>query len=152
MSTGHRRRILIVDDDDDVRGMMAEALTLEGFYVAGADSGEGVLDAIRAQRPDLLVLDLFMPGVDGVQVLEQLRQLDIRTPVVLVTGWPLTRRDMEGAVAVIPKPFELEHFLSMVRRVMQANEYPTTGQTRDLAIAELRARVWQHRPVWATGG
>lgn len=114
----YRPRVLIVEDDDALRAVLADALTAEGYYVAGIDGGRGVLDSVRAQRPQMLVLDVLMPGLDGIQVLAELRAVGYTMPVLMITGLPLTDARLDGADAVLQKPFGLEDFLATVRRLL----------------------------------
>lgn len=114
----YRPRLLIVEDDDDLRAVLADALTAAGYYVAGQDSGADALDSVRAQRPQLIVLDVMMPGLDGIQVLAELRAVGYTMPVIMITGMPLTDARLDGASAVLQKPFDLEDFLATVRRLL----------------------------------
>lgn len=114
----YRPRILLVEDDDSLRDVMADTLTQEGYYVAGIDGGAGALDSIRAQRPQLVVLDVVMPQLDGIQVLAQLRAVGYTMPVLMITGLPLTDARLDGADMVLQKPFDLDVFLATVRRLL----------------------------------
>ena len=82
MGTG--ARVLVVDDDDRVRTVVSWQLEADGFRVAEAPDGWAALDAIAAERPDLVVLDLGLPGVGGLDVLRQLRRADAAGPAVPV--------------------------------------------------------------------
>ncbi len=110
--------ILVIEDDAGLREALADYLRFEGFRVDQAsDGGEG-LDRLAASRPDVILVDLFMPGMGGAQFLERLRA-DAATrpiPAVLMTG---TRPDGAAARAadlVLQKPFELDELLAAVRR------------------------------------
>ena len=111
--------ILIIEDDEGLREALADYLRFEGFRVDQAgDGGEG-LERLAASRPDVILVDLFMPGMNGGQFLARLRA-DATTrpiPAVLMSG---TRPD--GAVAasadlVLQKPFELDELLAAVQRL-----------------------------------
>jgi DNA-binding response OmpR family regulator len=113
-----RARILVVEDDDSTRDMLADTLSDADYYVAGADRSAHALDAVRAQAPDLVILDLMMPEVDGVQVLTRIRGAGYTMPVLVVTGLAPPLAGFEGATAVLRKPFELDVFLATVARLL----------------------------------
>jgi CheY-like chemotaxis protein len=114
------QHILVVEDDAGIRDTISELLQLEGFGVDSARDGLEGLSRLRDRRPDVILLDLFMPGLDGAQFVDRLRA-DASTsdiPVVLMTGLePGSGREPAGVQAVLPKPFELDDLLAAVRRV-----------------------------------
>ena len=117
---GGHQHILIVDDDAGIRDTIAEILGLEGFGVSLAREGlEGLL-RIQERRPDVIVLDRFMPGLDGLRFVERLRAdpLTRDIPVVLMTGLAPDAGQFPLPVqAVLAKPFEVEEFLATLRRL-----------------------------------
>jgi DNA-binding response OmpR family regulator len=112
-----RDRILIVEDDDALCQLYRSALTLAGFRVETADDGLAALRKIEARRPDLIVLDLHLPLVDGLAVLSELRANSDTwsIPVVVVTG-----ADYQYAVAqasaILHKPCEPDTLISVIER------------------------------------
>jgi CheY-like chemotaxis protein len=120
VDVGVHRHILVVEDDAGIRDSLAELLELEGFGVTSARDGLEGLSRLRERRPDLILLDLFMPGLDGTQFVERLRADTANSdiPVVLMTGLgPECGRAPTRVQAVLPKPFELDELLAVVRRV-----------------------------------
>jgi CheY-like chemotaxis protein len=117
---GRARRqpmILVVDDDHDIREVIAESLSLDGYLVCVAPNGKVALEQAHAKRPDLIVLDLMMPVMSGEEFLAARREDPAlaATPVVVVTAaidW-----EVEGADVVLQKPFELETLLATVARL-----------------------------------
>ena len=110
-------RVLVVDDDAGVRGMIVEVLEGEGFTVEPASSGEEALQSVRRKAPDLMLLDVNMPGVDGWQVLDDLRAAaGPQTPVVVMTaGFVAQDRALaSGAQGFLGKPFELDELIGTV--------------------------------------
>jgi DNA-binding response OmpR family regulator len=103
-------RILIVDDEEPVLGVLSEYFTTQGYTVATAAGGAEAVEAVRRQRPDLILLDVQMPGMDGLEVLRQVRTLDASLPVVMVTAnedLAVARRTLElGAFDYVEKPFD----------------------------------------------
>jgi DNA-binding response OmpR family regulator len=117
-------RILVVDDQPDIRLMCRVNLHLEGYEVLEAADGDAGLQLVRSGQPDLILLDVMMPGVDGWQVLETLKQ-DPKTaaiPVILLTA-RVQREDeirgwTSGAADYLPKPFNPSTLTEVVRRTL----------------------------------
>jgi DNA-binding response OmpR family regulator len=121
-------RIIVVDDQSDIRMMCRVNLALEGYDVIEAPDGESGLLAIRASRPDIVLLDVMMPGIDGWEVLEALKG-DPRTgdiPVVMLTA-RVQREDeirgwTSGAADYVAKPFNPTVLIEVVRRILEGDE------------------------------
>jgi CheY-like chemotaxis protein len=132
-------RVLLVDDDEDVRHMTRVALGFEGFDVTEAADGAAGIAAVREQRPDAMVLDVMMPGVDGLEVLRVLREdEDLRDlPIVLLTAKAGTGAEQEGwdagATAYLTKPFTGTALAGTLRHLLGGGG----GDARDSAIARL---------------
>lgn len=119
---GGTHRLLVVDDMADTRRMVANALSRQGFIVDEADSGEAALARVAEHRPDLVLLDINMPGMSGLEVMAQLRRMH-SVPVILLTG-----RDEEndrvvglelGAEDYVVKPFYLRELAARTRAVLR---------------------------------
>lgn len=81
-------RVLLVDDTDHVREMLAEMLRLDGFEIAGeAASGHAAIDHVRTATPDVVVMDLKMPGMDGITATAEIREFAPTVPVILYTAY-----------------------------------------------------------------
>jgi DNA-binding response OmpR family regulator len=127
MSTPERR-ILLVEDDEDVRQLNALTLrTLGGFAVTACGSAEEALDLARAAPPDLVLLDVGLPGLDGHAALQALRA-DPRTaaiPVLLLTAWvdegQRVRGAQLGAVAVLAKTIDPAELCRRVRAALEGH-------------------------------
>lgn len=118
------KRVLIIEDDPATRDVLAAALSAQGYYVSGLDRSPGALDAVRAQRPDLVLTDVMMPEVDGVQVITRLRGAGYTGPLLVVTALRLPDTRLAGADAVLGKPFELETLQATVRQLLEADHAP----------------------------
>ncbi len=115
-----RPRVLVVDDDPAIRELVATLLADEGWAVRAAADGLVALAAAEAWRPDLIVSDVAMPRLDGLGLLERLRQRGDRTPLVLISaGASISARPNVWFVA---KPFDLDHLLAAVARATVGDE------------------------------
>ena len=123
-------RILIVDDEKEVRDVLARMLKGAGFEVLKAASGEQALQLADTTRVDLVITDLWMPGMNGVEVLQELEKRRLGVEVVVLSGHvtEATRQKMDslGAFAVLTKPFGFSELLSTVREAMKSDRTART--------------------------
>jgi DNA-binding NtrC family response regulator len=129
-----RRRgehILVVDDERDVREGLGRLLSLEGYDVTTAENGLVALERARCRRFDLVLTDLRMPLMGGVETLMGMKQLHPDMPVVVVTGFAsdetATRCIREGAYGYVMKPFELDHLLRVIREAVPTGRVALQG-------------------------
>ncbi|HYB97978.1 MAG TPA: UDP-3-O-acyl-N-acetylglucosamine deacetylase [Candidatus Limnocylindrales bacterium] len=127
------RSILVVDDDSTVRDTIGAVLTDEGFRVRYARDGLEALAAARVQCPDLVLLDVWLPGMDGIQVLEKLKHEHARLPVIVISGHgsieTAVRATKLGAADFIEKPFSIEALVDAVGNALDR------GRKREAARA-----------------
>jgi two-component system response regulator MprA len=120
------QRILVVDDDPAVTSVLRRGLAYEGYAVQTAASGEEALTAARERYPDLVVLDILLPGMSGHTVLERLRAADAQLPVLLLTAKDTPADEVEGlergADDYVVKPFEFDVLLARVRALLRRQE------------------------------
>jgi DNA-binding response OmpR family regulator len=106
-------RLLIVDDEEPVVEVLSDYFSGQGYQVAIARNGAEALAAVRRSRPDLVLLDVRMPGIDGVEVLRRIRALDAALPVIMVTAnedVALARETLKiGAFDYVAKPFDFAY-------------------------------------------
>ena len=118
-----RMRVLVVDDEPAVRNALERALGLDGYEVQLAADGEECLFAVRQYKPELVVLDVLMPGLDGLSVCRQLRRDGRRTPILMLTARDLVSDRVAGLDAgaddYLVKPFALEELLARVRALLR---------------------------------
>ena len=116
-------RILVVDDDEGVRQVLAQALKESGYQVADAESGERAVEALKESNFDLVILDMVLPRVDGMQVLKQLTALRSEIPVIMITGYASVETAIKaikmGAVDYVVKPFRMEEVDLVVKRALE---------------------------------
>ena len=116
---GTTARVLVIDDDEHMLAMLGEVLGMEGYEVVGALDGAAAVGAIRRSRPDLILLDLMMPVLDGYSFLELYRELPgPHVPVIVITAAAREQREgvADRADEVILKPFSVDHVLQIVNR------------------------------------
>jgi CheY-like chemotaxis protein len=105
-------RVLIADDEPEILELLSEVLSDHGYEVCTASTGAGALEAVPSFRPDVIVVDVTMPGLSGPEVLDGLRRSGSEVPVIAISGHPGAAG--EGFFAVIAKPFD---FSTIVRTV-----------------------------------
>ena len=124
--------ILVVDDDRAVREALERALGLEGFDVELAADGAQALAAVERREPDAIVLDVLMPGVDGLEVCRLLRKAQSRVPILMLTVRDELGDRIEGLDAgaddYLGKPFEQEELLARVRALLRRAAPGTSGE------------------------
>jgi len=110
-------KILVIDDDPSVRSLVADSLEIEGYEVFTAEDGFSGLRAIEAHKPDCVLLDVMMPGLDGHQVLQRIRAAEDRPalPVVMLTAYSddatAWQAWTEGVDYFLAKPFDADELL-----------------------------------------
>ena len=130
MSAPH---ILVVDDEPDIRDLVKEILEDEGFDVNIAQNGQEAKDARRARRPDLILLDIWMPDIDGVSLLKEWSEAEtLPCPVVMMSGHGTVETAVEatrlGAYDFIEKPLSLNKLLLTVKRALEADKLRRENQ------------------------
>ena len=115
-------RILIVDDDPSIRTSLRRMLAYEGYQVSEAEDGRAALNAALDQLPDLVVLDLMLPGIDGYEVCRRMREVD-DVPILMLTARDATRDEVTGldvgADDYLVKPFVKEQLLARIRALLR---------------------------------
>ena len=124
------QRILVIDDDPAITSLLKRGLSYEGFTVDIMGSGEAGLALARERPPDLIVLDIMMPGMGGLEVLRRLRAADERLPVLMLTAKDAPADQVQGLEAgaddYVVKPFTFDVLLARVRALLrrQHSEHP----------------------------
>jgi len=148
-------RLLVVDDEPNIVELLSASLRYAGFEVAGAADGQEALRLARTFRPDLLVLDVMMPEMDGFELVRRLRSEGKRTPVLFLTARDATEDKITGLTLggddYVTKPFSLEEVVARIRAVLRrtAEKAGTTTASR-LAFADVELDDETHE-VWKAG-
>ena len=154
--TERKPLVLAVDDEEHITELVAMALGYNGFEVERAASGRAALDAVARRRPDLIVLDVMLPDLDGFEVARRLRQAEgagTRVPVIFLTARDTTADKVEGLRLgtddYVTKPFSIEELVERVRAVLRRSTGVTPGDSR-LVYADLELDQ-ETRDVWRAG-
>ena len=127
-------RILIIEDETPMRTALADLLTAEGYRTMTAADGEAGLKRALAEKPDLILLDVMMPKLDGFTVCAELRRLANEVPVVMLTAKGLIEDRVNGLDAgaddYVVKPFSSEELLARVRALLRRAERKTKAQSK----------------------
>ena len=130
--------ILVVDDEEKIRTTLRGILGDEGFHVLDTGEGVRVLDLVRTQQPQLVILDIWMPHLDGITLLEQLKAQQPELPVIVISGHgtieTAVRATKIGATDFIEKPFKADRMIVLIQRAMEAARLHLENQ-------ELRVRA-----------
>jgi len=133
-----KERVLVVDDEGGVRSSLAGILGDEGYAVEAVDTGEAALEALESRRYDLVLLDVWLPGQDGLEVLRRIRERDAELPVVVISGHGTIETAVKavrlGAQDFVEKPLSLEKTVLAVRNALRQRQLETE-------LRELRERL-----------
>ena len=134
-----RYRVLVIDDDPGVRDYMEALVSRQGYDVVAVADGEKGLEALESTQPDLITLDVVLPGMDGLQTLEQLKQRIPDVPVVMLSGHGQARNIVEamrlGASDFLRKPFEVEELELAFQKALEKR-----ALTQEVELLRGRAR------------
>ena len=117
MTTDHHKRVLVVDDDPDIRGLLVTALRLKSLAVDSATNGAEALDLIRRNSYGVVLLDLFMPEINGFAVLDGIEHQAQQPVVLVITGADratIEKLDPRRIHGIIRKPFDIDDLTSVV--------------------------------------
>jgi two-component system, OmpR family, response regulator len=151
--TTTKQRVLVVDDEENVSHLVSSALRFDGFETITADNGNSALAAVAEQDPDLLVLDVMMPGLDGFGLLNKLRAAGSQVPVIFLTARDGASDRVKGLRAgaddYVVKPFSVEELLARVHAVLRRSA-PEVSRDGVLSVADLELDENSHE-VWRGG-
>jgi len=122
----HKGSILVVDDEDIMREILDALLTREGYHVRMATSGAEGIELVKTVPFDAAIVDVMMPGIDGIGTLEEIRKLDDELPVLMITAFASVESAIaamkRGAFDYITKPFKNDEVLLVVRNAVERRQ------------------------------
>lgn len=145
-----QKQILVVEDEEDIQELLKYNLAKEGYQVDCVGSGEAGLQEARKMFPDLLILDLMLPEMNGLEVCRQLKSDSKTQPIPIIM---LTAKGEEsdiilglemGADDYVTKPFSVQVFLSRVRAVLRRNQETESTESDTLNFADLQIHLGKH--------
>ncbi|RLC16032.1 MAG: sigma-54-dependent Fis family transcriptional regulator [Deltaproteobacteria bacterium] len=132
--------ILIIDDDDQLRNSFHKLLSEEGYTAEGAASGEAGLEIVQNQSPDLVIVDVRLPGMNGLETFEAIHALEPKLPVIIMTAYGTTETAIQatkmGAFDYILKPFEIPGMLAVINQALEAGRFMRTPVQMDASPDE----------------
>lgn len=131
------KEILVADDDFGLRDLLSEVLSTSGFHVTLAKDGVDSLDQMRNHRFDLLITDVRMPGLTGLEVLKRMKEEGRDETVIVMTGDPIRHsqlgKDLQPVHTLLQKPFRLRSFLDVVNSALSRSAAnPMTGDVSEV--------------------
>ena len=154
MSTpGTEAKLLVVDDEPNIRDLLASSLRFAGFDVVTAEDGSGAFHEAQASRPDLIVLDVMLPDMDGFTVTRRLRDAGITIPVLFLTARDDMRDKIQGLTVggddYVTKPFGLEEVVARIRAILRRTEfkllrYLVINAGRVVSKMQILDHVWEY--------
>jgi two-component system OmpR family response regulator len=134
-------RLVVVDDEPNIRELLSTSLRFAGFEVHAAADGNGALQLVRDVEPDLVVLDVMLPDMDGFTVTRRMRATGRHTPVVFLTAKDDTQDKVQGLTVggddYVTKPFSLEEVVARIRAVLRRTGVPAPDEEAVLHVGDL---------------
>jgi len=116
-----KRKVLIVDDDRDIVTIVSTILGGRGWDIKAAYNGREALEAVTLSKPDIILLDIMMPEMNGIEVLKRIKKIDTDARIIMITAFGDVESYLDsmelGAYEYINKPFETDELLEMIDRV-----------------------------------
>ncbi len=132
-------RVLVVDDEPNITELVAMALRYEGFTVKTAATGRGALTAVSQFSPSLVILDVMLPDIDGMEVMKRLNSQGSKVPIIFLTARDGTEDKVHGLTIggddYVTKPFSIEELMARVRVVLR--RHGNSSETGKLSLADL---------------
>jgi CheY-like chemotaxis protein len=145
------RRILLVDDEEDLRILVSSIVADLGYEVETAKDGAEAIAKVEKDPPDLVLLDLLLPGIDGLTVLRYLRESGNQVPIVLLTACSdertIRKAMREGASGYVPKPFRIRDLAVACARFLPPAGAERRRETRLAVSLDLLALSWERVPL-----
>jgi len=142
-------KILVVDDDQSIREALERGLQLEGFMVSSASSGDMAIQEVEENLPNILILDINMPGISGIQVIKYLRGTNIDIPICVLSARDEVSDRVSGLEAgaddYLVKPFALDELVARIRALLRRNK---VAVTKTINLRSLRVDPQQRQALY----
>ena len=152
--------ILVIDDDDQLRLSFCKLLREEKYTVMGAASGEAGIDLVQGNKLDLVILDMRLPGISGMETFKRIKAIDEKLPVIIVTAYGTTEIAIEatklGAYDYVLKPFDVPEMLTLIRQAIEAGYFMRSpvemdaapeSESSDVIIGQSRAMQMVYKSI-----
>lgn len=145
-------KVLIVDDTKNIRMILTKCLELEGFEVMTASDGKQALDMFTKNTYDLAFLDIKLPEIRGTEVLKKIRELGIKTPVIIITAYATVKNAVDctnmGAVAYVQKPFSADKIRTVLKELninpLCSNVYENRNVNKLISDANMSLNIKEY--------
>jgi len=140
-------KILIIDDDKDMCQLLSDIVKSEGHKPLDAADGKVALEKVRSYSPDVVLLDIKLPGMNGMKVLEEIKEIDENLAVIMLTGYGDIKDAVKaikmGAFDYVTKPFENDSIIETINNALQAVQHSSSG--RGLSLREKEVLNWLNK-------
>jgi len=147
-------KVLIVDDAPDTLDIIQKLLSFEGYEVILATTGEEGVKKVEEEKPDVVLMDISLPGIDGTEALKRIRTINPIQSVIMLTAFATVENAIqalkEGASDFVKKPFENEHLIHIVNQALQKSRTLTEKEVRRLSITDDLTGLYNHRHFFKT--
>jgi len=152
-------KVLIVDDAPDTLDIIQKLLSFEGYEVILAATGEEGVKKVEEEKPDVVLMDISLPGIDGTEALKRIRTINPIQSVIMLTAFATVENAIqalkEGASDFVKKPFENEHLIHIVNQVLQksrtlAEKEKLEEEVRRLSVTDDLTGLYNHRQFFKT--
>jgi diguanylate cyclase (GGDEF)-like protein len=159
MHNGTKGKVLIVDDEPDTLEILQALLSIEGYHVIIASTGEEGVRKAQSERPEVILMDINLPGIDGNEALRRIRETNPFQCVIMLTAFATVDNAIqaikEGATDFVKKPFENEHLIHIVNQVLEKSRTLIEKQrleeeVRRLSITDDLTGLYNHRHFFKT--
>ena len=156
---GPKGKVLIVDDEPDTLEILQALLGIEGYHVISASTGEEGVEKSQKEKPEVILLDINLPGVDGNEALRRIRQSNPLQSVIMLTAFATVENAIlalkEGATDFVKKPFENEHLLHIVNQAFEKSrtlieKEKLEEEVRRLSVTDDLTGLYNHRHFFKT--
>jgi len=133
------KTILVVDDEHVIQNLLKQILVKEGYRVLTASNGQMAVQKVRDVHPDLVLLDMRMPGIDGAETMKQIKAIDPKIEIVMITGYGTKKLALQvmklGAYDYLAKPFDIQRVRDIIKKCFELHDlsHEVTRLREDLA-------------------